>query len=115
MLAREGKIDEAARHFELAIDDSPNFRDAHFNLGQIELTQGRTRDAIDHLLKAVAKKDEQTPACMLWLARAYQQEGDRPKALQYASQARVDATSFGQTALLAEIKQFEKQLKQVDH
>jgi tetratricopeptide (TPR) repeat protein len=47
-LARQGKLDEAIRHFSEAISLEPGYVDAHYSLGQAIARQGKSDEAIRH-------------------------------------------------------------------
>ena len=112
MLEREGKLDEAARHYQAAIENKPNYRLAHFHLGRILVHQNRLGEAINHLLQTLTPEDESTPGFMYALAAAYARAGDRNQALQYARGARQRAAALGQTALLSLIERDLRILEQ---
>ncbi len=104
LMADEGLLSEAEDHFRLAIENNPNLRAAHFGLGKILQGQGKNTEAIHQFLQTVTVEDENTPRFLYNLADAYARTGSRPKAIQYAEQARRLATSLGQTALVVEIE-----------
>ncbi len=42
-----GRLDEAVKHFQAAIADKPDHRQARFNLGRVYVWQRRYPEAID--------------------------------------------------------------------
>jgi tetratricopeptide (TPR) repeat protein len=53
---QEGKLDAAAGGFAAIVKQSPNFAEAHFNLGLVNEEQGKYGDAIGSFQKALALK-----------------------------------------------------------
>lgn len=53
-LVRQGRLEEAARHFRRTLEIRPDHDVAHNNLGMIALYDGRTERAIEHFERAVA-------------------------------------------------------------
>ena len=111
VLAIEGQLEEAIRHCQLALENDPNFRHAHFTLGRILQSQGKNTEAIEHFLQTITTEDQRTPVFLYFLADAYAKSGNRPRAIEYAQQARQRALSFGHTELVADIEGFLQQLK----
>jgi len=109
ILANQNQFDSAVNHFLLAIKNRPNYRDAHFNLGQILAAQSKTREAIPHFVEAASLHDEQTPLILFTLARAHAQLGEIQQSVEWAQRAKQAASSFSQSALLADIDDFLKQ------
>lgn len=52
-LASQGKLDEAIRHYTLALQYNRNLPDAWYNLGHVLAKQGKTDEAIAHFKEAV--------------------------------------------------------------
>jgi len=52
-LGKQGRIEEAFKHFLLAIQINPDYAEAHYNLGKTLDKRGRTEEAIEHLLLAL--------------------------------------------------------------
>jgi tetratricopeptide (TPR) repeat protein len=77
----QGNIDEAKRHFKLAIDSFPGDPVLAYNLGEICFNQGEAAQAIDYLLIAV-KIDEKWPPPYHKLGYAYLNRGQYQKALE---------------------------------
>jgi tetratricopeptide (TPR) repeat protein len=53
---RAGRLDEAAAGFSSVIAASPNFAEAHLNLGLVREEQGKNEEAITNFVKALAIK-----------------------------------------------------------
>ena len=104
-LASQGKVEEAIAEYKKAVEGKPDFRQAHFNLGRVLVTQQRYREGIEQLLQTLTPVDESTPAYLYALGAAYGRAGDRQKALDYLKQARTEAAARGQSKLLADINQ----------
>lgn len=51
-LETEGKIDEAIKYYEQALEASPTLSEAHRKLGRLLISKGRQREADIHLIKA---------------------------------------------------------------
>ena len=52
-LAREGRIDEAIKHYREALQKNPDFEEAHNNLAIALYYKGNTNEAIRHLQEAI--------------------------------------------------------------
>ncbi|MDY6953184.1 MAG: tetratricopeptide repeat protein [Thermodesulfobacteriota bacterium] len=61
-LARQGKLDEAMRHYSTALEIDPDFAEPHCNLGTALAHQGRLDEAISHFLKALEIKPDYAKA-----------------------------------------------------
>lgn len=61
-LRRQGKLAEAARAYEQAIETAPALAEAHYNLGIVRRDQGRIRDAAQCWRRAVELKPNFIPA-----------------------------------------------------
>jgi len=57
VLAVTGRVDEAAREYELAIQANPREYEAHYGLGEIFARQRRTSEAILHFQAAAQSAD----------------------------------------------------------
>jgi tetratricopeptide (TPR) repeat protein len=53
----EGKLDEAQKSFESAIEAYPSFRRAHRNLGLVHVRKNELEEALEHLLEAMRLGD----------------------------------------------------------
>jgi protein O-mannosyl-transferase len=49
----QGRLVEATRHFQMAIEIKPNYAEAYYNLGVVLDRQGKPGEAIDHYQKAL--------------------------------------------------------------
>ena len=110
-MEREDRVDEASSHYLKALHHQPNHRRVHFNLGRVLQKRGRHQEAIDHFLKTITVEDQNTPFLMYTLADAYARIGNVQKAIDYARQAKKEALSLGQNAL---VKQIEKSLRRLE-
>jgi predicted Zn-dependent protease len=99
----QGRLDEAADLYHKALQNKPNHRVAHFNLGRILVNRGKTGEAIEHFVQTLTPEDENTPGYLYALGAAYAHSGDRASALRYIKDARSKAQALGQTDLLVSI------------
>jgi Flp pilus assembly protein TadD len=104
MLERRGRSEEAAREYKAAIENKPNFREAHYQLGHLLLLRKKTSEAIAHLLQTVTPEDRETPRFMYALGIAYAQAGDFSSAQRYLQNAGQLAAALNQGQLMAEIQ-----------
>ena len=51
---RSGQLDSAAKFFEMALKNDPQFEEAQIGLGRVLLTQGKPDLALPHLQKAIS-------------------------------------------------------------
>lgn len=96
------KLDEAEANFRLALRSRPNFAEAAYQLGELDMERGRpasTRVQIDTYLAAFAA----TPDLLLLGVRASQAQGDRMAAEQYARRLRAEFPGSRQTRSLPEL------------
>jgi len=61
-LARQGKLDEAIRHFSEAVRLEPSYADAHYSLGQAMAHQEKFDDAIRHFSAVLRLKPDHAEA-----------------------------------------------------
>jgi len=61
-LARQGKLDEAIRHFTEAVRLNPSDIDAHYSLGQAMARQGKSDEAIRHFSAVLRLKPDHAKA-----------------------------------------------------
>jgi tetratricopeptide (TPR) repeat protein len=61
-LQRQGRMDEAAKHFRKAVQLDPGYADAHNALGDLFIMQGKTQDAIKAYEKALKYKPDSAQA-----------------------------------------------------
>lgn len=103
---RQGRIDEAARHFVEALRIWPNSWKAHANLGEMRFRQGRPGEARTHLLRSV-ELGGGGEGVLLSLGALDWREGKADEALQWCTrtlQANPDsvaAHNLSGVALLA--------------
>lgn len=93
--------DEAERNFERALAARPNFAEAAFQLGDLDLQRGRlvqARVRLDQYLLSFTP----TPELLLLGVRIAQTQGDRPGAERYARRLRLDFPSSEQARALGE-------------
>jgi Flp pilus assembly protein TadD len=77
VLGRSGSYDEAAAHFEKALQIKPDFYDALLNMGITRSQQGRLPEAIDYFQAAIRSRSNASKAHMeLGLALAKQNRND---------------------------------------
>jgi len=91
---------EAAANFVRALQVRPNFAEAAFQLGDLELEQGRSADArarVDRYVGTYAA----TPELLMLGLRASRALGDRIAAERYARRLRVDFPDSEQTRALS--------------
>lgn len=74
VFAETGQLDEAERHFLLALTKDRGHAPALTNLGNIYLERGKTEDAIQHYLLAL-QNDPDYPAAHRNLGVAYRRQG----------------------------------------
>jgi tetratricopeptide (TPR) repeat protein len=110
ILEQANHPDQAMVHYRLALAAQPSFRPAQLQLGRMLVNLGRDREAIPELLPALQVDDADTPMVMLFLAQAYANSGDLPKAREYLKQARTRVQKTGPPDLLERIDQGLKQL-----
>ncbi|MFT3836067.1 MAG: tetratricopeptide repeat protein [Myxococcaceae bacterium] len=70
----EGRLDEAANSFQLALAASPAFQKARFNLGAVYLKQGKTDDGVQ-ALEQVVKAEPSWPDAQLLLGMGLTAQG----------------------------------------
>jgi tetratricopeptide (TPR) repeat protein len=108
-LSEQGKYDQAAEHFQAALQAYPEYADARYGLAMVLAEQGKTQDAIDQLQAAIRMRPYD-----VWahngLGAVYWQLGRiEEAAAEYTETLRldpdfVDAHSNLGTALLAQGK-----------
>jgi tetratricopeptide (TPR) repeat protein len=82
VVAQQGRLDEAARYFELALQENPDAPETYYNIGMVYRLQGNTRAAIEYLRQAkqrapdMSKVDHQ-------LGLALEAEGNLVEALRF--------------------------------
>lgn len=79
ILERQGKVEEAIREYQSALDIQPDYVEAHNNLGSLYLRQGKTDLAIEELTEATRL----SPKLAIYqrnLGAAYLQAGKRKEA-----------------------------------
>jgi len=96
------RLDEAGESFRRALQAMPNFSEAAYQLGELDMERGRpkdTRDQIDRYLSAFVA----TPDLLLLGVRASQALGDRMGAEKYARRLRAEFPGSSQTRSLPEL------------
>ena len=101
---QQGRLNDAVRQFEEAVENRPNDRAAHFHLGRLRANQAEYDEAIQHFLKTLTPEDESTPRYLYALAATYARAGNSGEALRYARTAQEQAAARGQAELLASIE-----------
>lgn len=96
------RFDEAQTNFIAALRARPNFSEAAYQLGDLDLERGRpqnTRAQIDSYMVTFAA----TPDLLLLGVRAAQAQGDRTAAEQYARRLRAEFPGSRQTRSLPDL------------
>jgi predicted Zn-dependent protease len=104
MLERKGSLDEAIRHYRAAIENKPDFRQAHFQLGHLLLMQKKPGEAIAELSQTLKPEDGDTPRFMYALGVAYAEVKDYAGAERNLRQAADMAAASGQEPLAEKIR-----------
>ena len=103
---RLGRLDEALRHFEKALEIDPDFAEARINFGITLAAQGRADEALGHFRRAVEARPDYADAHFN-LGAALYMVGDKAggfKHLREASRLRPEMTK----AIAKRIAQLEK-------
>ena len=98
-LQRVGRSEEAEAEYRLALAAADGIPEAAFNLGLLELAQGRDVEAEQHLLRAVELRPDHAKS-HFHLARLYRRRGD-PRAAWHAEQAARTSGGAGAPSLPA--------------
>jgi type IV pilus assembly protein PilF len=94
--------DDAAKNFQRALQIRPNFAEAVFQLGELQLQGGKLTDAraqIDTYLNSF----DATPDLLLLGVRVSRAQGDQLAAERYARKLRLDFPDSAQAHALAEL------------
>jgi predicted O-linked N-acetylglucosamine transferase (SPINDLY family) len=62
LLARQNRLDEAARCYAVCLAASPDFADAHFNFGNLYRRTGQLREAVQHYQNCVRLRPDHASA-----------------------------------------------------
>ena len=108
---RDGKLDEAATHFQQAIANNPEHRLSRFHWARILVQQNKLNEAIAQLLLTLTPEDDDTPRFTYALGATYARAGEKAKAIQYLRAARELALKRRQTDLAAIIESDLKRLE----
>ena len=84
------------RQYQQAIEQQPNHRLAHFQIGRILVARNRHQEAIEYFRRDTDPQDEQTPLVLFGLATAYAGSGNAAGRSGTARKAREQAASMGQ-------------------
>ncbi len=101
---RDGKLDEAATHFQQAIANNPEHRLSRFHWARLLVQQNKLDEAIAQLLQTIKVEDDETPRFTYALGATYARAGEKAKAIQYLRAARELALKRRQTDLAATIE-----------
>ena len=114
LLEMQGKLDDALAEFEKAARDRPDYRLAHFEIGRILANEEKYPEAIQEFLKTLMPEDEDKDRAryLYALGATYGRAGDFGKALHYLREARDQASTRGQSGLLASINRDLQALEQ---
>jgi len=93
---------EAQANFQRALQIRPNFAEAVYQLGDLEFSQGHTREAKERVQRYLETYNA-TPELLLLGVRTSRSVGDRVNAERYARRLRVDYPDSEQTRALAEL------------
>lgn len=115
MLLERGRVDEAVRHFEKALDIAPNDSRPHHNLGVILDGRGQTDEALAHYQAAV-RIDPRDSRAQINLGIALQRSGETTQAMSHYQLAlRFDPTNAlahnNMAVALEELSRFEEALE----
>lgn len=94
------RLDEAERSFARALTVRPNYAEAAFQLGDLQLERGRAGEA-RQLVERYLASFEATPDLLLLGARLSRQGCDRAGFERYARRLRMDFPGTGQAQALA--------------
>lgn len=76
-----GRIDRATACLEMALEQNPDFAEAHNDLGVVLLQSGNVKDALDHLYRAL-ELDSHDPEILCNSARALSLAGEMETAIK---------------------------------
>lgn len=108
---RRRMLDEALKTYRGAVEVSPAFRLARFNVGRMLLALGRTAEAVTELEKIVEPRDREAPRYLFGLSVAYLRAGRKEEAITWANDAKQLAVQYGQKELAAAIERDLARLK----
>ena len=94
---------EAIRNFRQALSIRPNFAEAAYQLGDLELQQGNLVDARAQVDSYLGNFDE-TPDLLLLGVRVARAQNDRVAAALYSRKLRLDFPSSAQAKALADLE-----------
>jgi len=100
-----GDLTQALEQFTAALADRPADRLAHFHVGRILANERRYDEAIEHLKQTLVPEDASTPRYLYALGATYARAARTADALKYLHDAREQAASRHQTALVTAIDQ----------
>ena len=112
LIEYEGKLDEAARHYQQALAEKPDHRAAHFSLARILVNQENFKEAIEHFEKTLLPDDAETPRNMYALGATYVRSGDKIKGIEFLREALKRASALKQTQLVESLESALKLLGQ---
>jgi tetratricopeptide (TPR) repeat protein len=112
LLAGQGKLAEAATHYQQTIANDPDHRMARFNLGRVLVALGRPREAAEQFEWLLVPETIETPRFAYALATAWLAAGEIAQARKYGEQALEIARRLGQTELAAKIEADLNRMKQ---
>ena len=99
-LEHQGQSEAANEEFRRVLQINPGHRLAHFRLGMSLYRENRRSEALGHLRKTIAVKDEETPQYLVILARAERALGNNAEAARHVAEARRIARQFDLTEIL---------------
>ena len=98
-----GRLDDARREYERAVETGRTNAEAHNNLGAVLLASGDPRAAVAYLEQAV-RLQPNYPQAQFNLARAYAAVGRAADADRAAALAEAQAAAAGKDDLVAQIR-----------
>ncbi len=99
-----GQCADAAAHYRRALDVNPKNRQAHYFLGRNLLRGGQVKEAIQHLLETTKVEDAWTPVCLQAVAIAYEQGGNRERAVHFLREAKQRALTFRMQEMVSQLQ-----------
>ena len=111
LLFADQRVDEARAHFERAVETNPSNAEAQNNLGAVLLARGQRPAARGALQQAIALRPVY-PEAHFNLARIAALDDRRDEALQEAAIAEAQAAAAGKIALVGQIRDLVRELRQ---
>ncbi|MDE0104809.1 MAG: tetratricopeptide repeat protein [Bryobacterales bacterium] len=103
LLEEEGRVDEAMSHYQRAVANRPDHGLSHYKIGMLLMRQRRASEAVRAFRRAARERSDRTPTYLFSLAAALLASSDRTGATASFRDARVEAETHGQVALVERI------------